>query len=141
MNNYWKLTNDLEGYLNTFQCGYAHFNITFYVGKKSVWILSQQMDDNALYKEYISTHDADDEGWEDMTERWWYGEFVSDKVVDSILIKTSKEHYELMEEKGNAPYCDYDIFQPRQGGTSLSEIEFKEYGFRGKKPKNYIILS
>ena len=140
MNNYWKLTNDLEAHLNSFQGLYAHYNITFYVGKKSVWILSQQMEDNAFYQEYIDTAHEDDEGWEDMCERWWYGEFVSNKVVDSILIKTSREHYELMEEKGNAPYCDYDIFQPIEG-SSLSEIEFKEYGFRGKKPKNYIILS
>ena len=140
MNNYWKLTNELEGYLHTFQCAFAHYNITFYVGKKSVWILSQRMGNNTFYQEYISTHEPEDEAWEDMCIRWWDGEFVSNKVVDSILIKTSREHYELMGEKGNAPYCDYDIFQPHEG-RSLSEIEFKEYGFRGKKPKNYIILS
>jgi hypothetical protein len=132
MKKLWDLSQELHNLLHSFQCAFAHYNITFYVGKSSVWISSKQMEDNAFYNKYLKTHCSDDENWEIITQKWWYGEYKTNKTSDSILIKISKEHFLFMQENCNWDY----IFEPYEG-SSLSEVEWKEYGYRGKRPEKF----
>jgi len=131
-----KLTSEFSSVLDYFQSDFIHYIITIYIGKNNVWILSKKMEDTAEFTKYKKSHEPNDEGWEDMIQRWYYGEFISNKVVDSILIKISKNHYEFIIENN-----ELEIFKPEQCGSSLSEIEFKEYGYRGRKPTNYFKIS
>ena len=133
--DYYKLTAEFSDILDHFQSNFLHYIITIYKGKNSVWVLSKKMEDSAEFTKYKNSHEPNDEGFEDMIERWYYGEFISNKVVDSILIKISRKHYEFIFEN-----YELEIFEP-QCGSSLSEIEFKEFGHRGRKPTNYIKIS
>ena len=127
---------------NDFQGGFYHFTNVVYIGKKHVFVSLKQMDDNEEYKKhrevYYSSDNFDQGDHEQIEEDWYAGAYVSNKVLDHLMIRISVEAYNFIMDEFEVDWEEF--FQARQG-RSLSDWEHKEYAYRGRKPANYIILS
>ena len=73
---------------------------------------------------YCSSDNFDQGDYEQIEEDWWSGAYVSNKVLDHLMIRISVEAYNFIMDEFEVEWEEF--FQARQG-RSLSDWEHKEY--------------